>query len=183
MMLATIDLADGNYEDALKRMTTSEGQTVTGTGDSADYYLVKVLAYQLMRDSVRARSCADSARVVLQNVLQRDQSPWEEAMSRMQLAKAHAGLGNSEDAVREAEKAVELLPVSKDALDGSGLILDMAVVYAATGQPERAIDQLEYLLSIPNWFSAAYLKIAPDLAPLRGNPRFEALLQQEDVVF
>jgi len=45
------------------------------------------------------------------------------------------------------------------------------------GEPDRALDQLEYLLKVPYGLTPAYLKIDPSFAPLKGNPRFEKLLK------
>ena len=86
-------------------------------------------------------------------------------------------------AIRAAEAAVAILPVSEDAIDGPGLLYDLAVTYVIVGEPERAIDQLERLVSIPSWYSVTYLEIAPEFKPLREHPRFQALLERGDVVF
>ena len=52
----------------------------------------------------------------------------------------------------------------------------MAQIYTIVGEYELAIDELEYLLSIPAWCSAEYLEADPIFAPLRDNPRFIALI-------
>jgi hypothetical protein len=53
-------------------------------------------------------------------------------------------------------------------------------IYATLGEQNAALDQLEYLMSIPCPFSIHYLKIDPELDPLRNNPRFKSLLEQEE---
>lgn len=53
---------------------------------------------------------------------------------------------------------------------------DLARVYAMTGRVDEAIDLLEQLLSMPADFSKWDLRLDPYWDPLRGDPRFEALL-------
>ena len=52
----------------------------------------------------------------------------------------------------------------------------LARIYILVGEPERALDQLEPLLTIPYYLSPAWLLIDPTFAPLKGNPRFEKLV-------
>ena len=59
----------------------------------------------------------------------------------------------------------------------------MAEVYANAGEPELAIDLLEELMSIPSPINVGLLKVDPWYDPLRGNPRFEALIANGDKVF
>ena len=51
----------------------------------------------------------------------------------------------------------------------------LARIYVRTGQPEKALDQLETLMKVPYYLSPAWLRIDPEFAPLRGNPRCERL--------
>jgi hypothetical protein len=90
-----------------------------------------------------------------------------------------AGLGLKEAAIREGKHAVELLPVSEDAVWGPAHVLDLAIIYTMVGEQDAALDQIEYLSSIPpgvSAYSAARLKIDPQFDPLRSLPRFQNLL-------
>jgi hypothetical protein len=72
---------------------------------------------------------------------------------------------------------VELLPVSKEAMAGLWRVEDLARIYVMVGEFDAAIDQLEYLLSIPSRLSIPLLKIDPAWDPLRGHPRFKKLIE------
>jgi len=54
----------------------------------------------------------------------------------------------------------------------------MAMIYTLVGEYEKAIDELELVLSIPSWCSAKYLRADPLFDPLESNPRFVALLNK-----
>ena len=87
-----------------------------------------------------------------------------------------AGLGHNQEAVREGERAAEVLPVAKDAVDGPLILTYLAEIYAQTGQPDRALDVLERVAPM-NW-GPHYgdLKLDMTWDPLRGNPRFEKII-------
>ena len=96
----------------------------------------------------------------------------------MVLALAYAGLGRKADAIRVGRAGAQIVPVSRDALAGTIVLQDLIEVYIRTGEHDAALDQLEYLLSIPSLVSRGMLGIDPLYAPLRGNPRFERLARE-----
>ena len=63
-------------------------------------------------------------------------------------------LGNKEDAIREGERAVELIAVSKNAIEGATLVRYMAVIYAWTGEKDRAIQRLAETTYLPGSHTA-----------------------------
>jgi len=87
-----------------------------------------------------------------------------------------AGLGRKEDALREARRACELLPITADAVDGVAYAANLAQVYICTGEKDLSIDQLERVERVPNLVSYGYLKLQLLWDPLRGDPRFEKLV-------
>ena len=87
-----------------------------------------------------------------------------------------AVLGNKEAAIREGERAVELIPISKSAIEGATLVRYMAVIYAWTGEKDRAVQRLAETTYLPgSHISYGYLRLHPLWDPLRGDPRFEAI--------
>jgi serine/threonine protein kinase/tetratricopeptide (TPR) repeat protein len=118
----------------------------------------------------------DSARVVLERSLQVRE--WFVEVNYSALSFVYAYLGRKEDAIRAAEWAVQLLPISKDAFQGPDYVQRLAEIYAIVGEYEAAIDQLEILFSVPSRISVHSLRLDPMWDPLRYNPRFQQLLDK-----
>jgi len=72
---------------------------------------------------------------------------------------------------------VELLPISRDALGGPYIQLQLVRIYLLVGEPERALDQLEPLLKVPSYLSPGWLRVDPTFDPLRKNSRFVKLVE------
>jgi len=87
-----------------------------------------------------------------------------------------AGLGRKEEAIPEGRRAVELLPATKDSVNGSNMMKYLAVIYAWTGEKDLALQQIEATLKIPADLSYGQLKLHPFWDPLRGDPRFEKIV-------
>jgi len=87
-----------------------------------------------------------------------------------------AGLGRKEEALREGRRAVELVPVDKDALVGPTLIKYLAMIAAWTGDKDLACEQLAIAIRPPSTLSYGQLKLLPFWDPLRGDPRFEKIV-------
>jgi adenylate cyclase len=89
----------------------------------------------------------------------------------------HAILGNKTEAIRFGERAVEITPMTRDAYTGVYLKYLLARIYLMVGETDRAIDQLDSILRLPFYVSKGWLKVDPEWDSLRGNPRFQKLLQ------
>ena len=88
-----------------------------------------------------------------------------------------AYLGRRNEAVREGQRAVAMLPVAKNADLGAYLQHQLVRIYLLVGEPENALDQLEPLLRIPYYLSPGWLRIDPEFQPVRENPRFQKLIE------
>lgn len=144
--------------------------------DSAAYFLAK--ATLLRRADRRADEQAyfDSARAFLEpEVVARP----TDARRHAQLGLAYAGLGRRDEAEREGARAVELAPIAEDAYTGGALADNLAHIYVLTGKGQAAIDQLAELLSAQGPLSSAWLRVDPTWEPLRGEARFQDLLEAD----
>jgi tetratricopeptide (TPR) repeat protein len=92
------------------------------------------------------------------------------------LAVVDALLGRKDDAISEAKRAVEVLPTTKDAIDGPDMLKNLAVVYAWSNEPDLALQHLETLSKMPFGLFYPDLKFAPYFEPIRKDPRFEKLV-------
>ena len=159
-------------DDAQQRLLLSLSPAPFGDDRSA-WGSVFAQVYALRGDQTRARTYADSARIAIEARLRAAPS---DAGQHVMLGLALALMGRRPDAIREAEHGVALLPVGKDAYVWPYLHHQLARIYVLAGEPEKAVDQLERLLNNPYYLSPGWLRIDPNFALLRGNPRFERLV-------
>ena len=131
------------------------------------------LAARLRGDQPAARAAFTNARKELEKLV-RDQPDYAEALCA--LGVLDAALGNKEDAVREGRRAVKLMPVSKNSIEGPLLIKYLALIYAWTGEKDRAFKRLDEAAKLPGYLSYGQLRLHPCWDPLRGDPRFGNVL-------
>jgi tetratricopeptide (TPR) repeat protein len=99
----------------------------------------------------------------------------------LEAAKLDAGLGRKEEAIREARRAVELQPIAKDAVNGPANVANLALVYAWTGERDRALEQLEKVATVPGPLGGPVptygdLRFNPCWDSLRGDKRFDKIV-------
>jgi serine/threonine-protein kinase len=128
---------------------------------------------RLRGDKVAADAAFTSARNEAAKLVA-DQPDYPEGLCV--LGMADAALGHKEDAIREGRRAVELLPVTKDSIDGAWLLKNLALIYAWTGEKDSAVEQLSIAAKIPGFLSYGELRLHPNWDPLRGDPRFENIV-------
>jgi hypothetical protein len=87
-------------------------------------------------------------------------------------------LNKKEVAISEAKRAIELLPISKDAVYGRSIEMNLAVVYSWTDELDLAFEKLSSLTKVPYGIFYGQLKRDPDWEPLRRDLRYEKLLAE-----
>jgi serine/threonine protein kinase/Flp pilus assembly protein TadD len=92
------------------------------------------------------------------------------------LSLADAGLGRKETAIEEATKAVELCPMSHDAVDGATYESMLGMVYAWIGDRDAAMAELEKMVKLPYGPHWGELRYSPSWDDLRSDSRFDPLM-------
>jgi TolB-like protein/class 3 adenylate cyclase/Tfp pilus assembly protein PilF len=133
----------------------------------------EALAARARGDATVARAAFTDARAEVEKTM-REQPDYAQGITVLGLI--DAGLGRKDDAIREGTQAVALVPVSKDAIDGADLILNLAVICAWTGEKDLALKQLADGARIPSTLNYGWLRLHPDWDLLRGDPRFEKIV-------
>ena len=170
-----VDIFGGDYQIALTRLSSISSEAF----DTQFYFVPKSQLcgqiYGLMGEKQKEHGQYESSRIYLENKVQAEP---DDSRLHSSLGIAYAGLGLKEKAVQEAIKATEILPISKEYWRGTHRVKDLAQVYVMVGEYDKALDKIEYLLSIPGELSIPLLKIDPVWAPLRNHPRFQKLINK-----
>jgi Predicted integral membrane protein len=172
VMLALID---GNYAEAEHVLAASSRQDFQDI-DFSFYYPKAWFEAMIARakgDSVRATAAFRECREIL---AQRLIVKPEHARTIAVLAQVDAGLGQKDLAIREVQHAIDLMPISKDIYDGALVLEGLAQVYVWSGDRDRAIELVQKLVSMPGYTDYGRLKLHPLWSPLRGDPRFEKIV-------
>jgi tetratricopeptide (TPR) repeat protein len=174
-----VEYFDREYAAALEVLSRSgfdyiefEGAGGSGSGVSAPRTLAMGMCYAGMGEAQLARAAADSARRDLETRLR--ERP-DDPRLHQSLSRAHAVLGHREEAVRAAQRAVELLPMSEDAENGPYYVLNLAYIYAWFGEVGAAVEQYDLYLSVPAPRSIESILRDPAVDPIRDDPRVQAL--------
>ena len=134
---------------------------------------VEGLIAQMTKDDAKARSDFTAARAEQEKLVRAHP---DDAGALCVLGLIDAALGRKEEALREGRRAVELLPMEKDAINGTRLMVALARIAASVGDKDLACEQLGTAIRYPASPSYGTLKLMPWWDPLRGDPCFENIV-------
>jgi serine/threonine-protein kinase len=159
-------------KDALSAFGENRPHLSTDNVPLTGLFLEGVVA-GLTKDNSKAQSAFTAARAEQEKTVQA-QPNYAPALCVLGLI--DAGLGRKEEALHEGRRAVELLPVEKDAINGPAMIKYLAIIAAWVGDNDLACEQLATAIRFPNSPSYGQLKLLPFWDPLRGDQRFEKIV-------
>jgi len=170
-----VEMSDRNYEKVLEILNSLSYESFEFQDLYFNKHLAYATAYYFMNKTALMRTHAEKARIALEELVR--EHP-EDPRYRSHLGIVYAYLGRKKDAVREGNQAVNLSPISKDAMAGPVYVVGLADILIIVGEYDKAIEQLEYLMSIPAGqdLSLNLLRLAYDT--LRDHPRFKRLVER-----
>ncbi|MBL7111212.1 MAG: hypothetical protein ISS19_04650 [Bacteroidales bacterium] len=174
-VMVALDIYEGNFQDAIDLLNTTNFEAVQPQFYYYPKSLLIAMVYDLLEDTEKAHHYYDLSRIQLETKVldYPDDSRFYSA-----LGICYAGLGMKDKALQYGEKAVELLPVTKEAYRGVYREGDLARIYVMVGEYELALEKLDYLLSIPDVLSAKLLQLDPVWKPLWNQPGFNQLIDK-----
>ena len=175
--LAEAALFEKDYPQALQHLVDmpSAAGTSPGSARGCSAFLLEGKIARAQGESEKARSAFQTARdCLVAKALERP----DDLSLLSNLSLADAGLGRKEDAWREAREVVQLIPTSRDAVDGPTYVTMLAQVYACTGEHDAALKELAEVVKLPRGPSAGELRLDPAWNDIRADPRFEAIVQE-----
>jgi TolB-like protein/class 3 adenylate cyclase len=136
------------------------------------------LVARMEGDDDRARAAFSAARTEQEKIARTQSDATTQSGALCSLGLIDAALGRKQEALSEGRRAVELLPVTKNATDGAGILYSYAAICAQVGERELAIEQLKTLVQIPAGATYGDLRLDPFWDPLRGDAGFEKLVEE-----
>ena len=131
------------------------------------------LIARMRKDDAQAKAAFTAARAKQETLVQ-EQPNYGPVLCVLGLI--DAGLGRKQEALQEGRRAVELLPVAKDSVNGAHMIEYYAMIAAWVGDKDLACEQVTKATQLPGTLSYGQLKLLPYWDPLRGDPRFEKIV-------
>jgi TolB-like protein/cytochrome c-type biogenesis protein CcmH/NrfG len=173
---AYVSVMEKNFGAALQLFDKGKSNLGEGARLSA-----RAMIHVLAGDAGAATTESEEGRTVIEMRLRERPHDLD---ATIQLSWVNLALNRQSEAVEAAQKAVDLLPLENDALVGTYLLFNLAVIEAHTGRTTEAIDLLRRLLSIPagQVATVARLKIDPIWDPIRNEPGFQQLLAGRELV-
>ena len=169
-----IDLAlyERDWPSAQRALATTDAGCQVSSLPFSHAWCVGVVA-RASGDTTRAYAAFMEAETEINKILQ-THPDYPEGLCVLGLIEA--ALGQKAQAIENGRRAVDLLPLTKDTVDGAYMVTSLALIYAWCGEKKLATEQLEIAARIPSDLSYGQLRLHPQWDPLRGDPRFEAVV-------
>src|SRR5262245_54164127 len=175
---------EGNYVEAVRLLQARVAQFRYASEQDKDIERVTLaLIQRVAGDTAGAKVTAEQARNTLEPLYRDQPDDWNSAAL---LSQAYAVMGEKDLALKLAERAITILPLSKDALNGPDLEENLALIQTMFGENNRAISiltqllQTSYCSGLERWVvTPAVLRLDPLWDSLRADPAFQKLCEEK----
>jgi non-specific serine/threonine protein kinase len=166
---------EGHHQDALDHLASIPEQWIKIKIDAKPLALYEAYVHDVLGQSELASAAYQKARSLLEAEVSAHP---DDPRYRSSLGIAYAALGQKENAIREGKRALELYPLSSDAVYGLPYVMDLAHIYTLVGDDGNALDTIEQQLSTPSMLSVPLLEVDPRWRRLHAHPEFQRLLKK-----
>lgn len=175
-LLARLEWFDGRHERALALIRDMDG---AGAWWAANFRFPAAIAMGQVYESRGQRDRAAQRYAAAMTELEaRARTNPDDFQIEAAMGLAAAGLGRAAEAVRHGTRAVELLPVTKDAAGGPVYLYALAAIHARSGQHADAFATLDRMFSVPGFYSEKWIERDPWFASLRSHPKFREYVER-----
>jgi TolB-like protein/Flp pilus assembly protein TadD len=165
------------FDDAIASLARTPFENMRGeTSAPLPKAFLAAQAYSAKGDAEQARRSYEQALPIAERALA--ESPGDAARHAL-VGLIYAGLGRNQEAVAAGRRAIEILPETKDALNGPILIISLSRILTMVGAHEEAVSLLQRSLNTVGGITLQELRLEPIWDPLRNDPVFQKLLAGE----
>jgi len=177
LVLRTIsmDIYDGKYEDAINILNKIDFEALQSQFYYYPKYLYSAFIYHYINDTGRAEHLYNLSKTILEDKIIEFS---DDSRLYSALGISYAGLGQKDKAIEAGKRGVELMPIEKEAYRGYYRLMELAQIYVMVGEYQQAIDQLDFLLSVPGELSPALIQLEKRWQPLWNMPEFRELIDK-----
>lgn len=166
-----------DYEGAIKTVRDVPRDLYDGQLHLYTQSYVKAIAYDYAGEPDAAREYYQKA---LKEYEEMEETYTDDPRYRAALGRIYAGLGNSDEAIKNGMHSVQLITDLVDALEAPPYIHELAIIYAALNKPAESVEILRELLSNPGYLTIPRLNLEPAWDSIRNTPEFRQLLKDFD---
>jgi TolB-like protein/class 3 adenylate cyclase/Flp pilus assembly protein TadD len=178
-VLANYHLYTRNFREALRNLKKDQEEVLSFQSLYRPTTLSKAFVYHMMG--------SDSARAFFEKSIDPIQKKLEEVPEDgrvlLALGLAYAGVGETQKALEYGEKAVSIIDISKDALQGSTFENQLMQIYIVAGEYDKAVNMVQKLVDHNKILTIYNLRQDPLYDPIREMPKFQAILENPDYQF
>ena len=174
-----------NYAEVIRLLQARQARPPSASETLKAITQVELALHQrVASDTAGAKVAAEQARNTLEQLCKNQPDNPDFAAL---LSLAYAALGEKNSALKQAERAIMLLPSAKDRMYGPAFEENLALIQTMCGANSQAISTLARLLQTPYYggfyietpITPALLRLDPIWDPLRSDPAFQKLCEEK----